>query len=137
MLTNLRGQVVRLPADARRQIYAKKLEMTLRGYRAGVRVLVGTDSPFAGSSLHEELTELVAAGLTPAEVLKAATFDAAEFQGRIADFGSIETGQRADRVVLNAKPLAAIQKARKCDSVILGGRYLDRTALDALLSGNQ
>jgi Amidohydrolase family len=135
MLTNLRGQMARLPADARRQIYAKKLEITLRGYRAGVRVLVGTDTPFAGSSLHEELNELVAAGLTPAEVLKAATFDAAEFQGRTADFGSIETGQRADMVVLNANPLAAIQNALKIDSVILGGRYLDRTALDALLSG--
>ena len=137
MLTNLRGLMARLPADARRQIYAKKLEMTLRGYRAGVRVLVGTDSPFAGSSLHEELNELVAAGLTPAEVLKAATFDAAEFQGRTADFGSIETGRRADIVVLNANPLAAIQNALKIDSVILGGRYLDRTALDALLSGKQ
>ena len=137
MLTNLRGQMARLPADARRQIYAKKLEMTLRGYRAGVRVLVGTDSPFAGSSLHEELNELVVAGLTPAEALKAATFDAAEFQGRTADFGSIETGRRADIVVFNADPLAAIQNALKIDSVILGGRYLDRTALDALLTGKQ
>ena len=135
MLTNLRGQMARLPADARRQIYAKKLAMTLRGYRAGVRVLVGTDSPFAGSSLHEEMNELVAAGLTPVEVLKAATLDAAEFHGRTADFGSIEAGRVADLVLLSANPLAAIQNTLKIDGVILGGRYMDRTALDALLNG--
>jgi imidazolonepropionase-like amidohydrolase len=100
-----------------------------------VRILVGTDSPFAGSRLHEEMNELVAAGLTPAETLRAATLDAAEFQGRMADFGSIEAGKVADLVVLSANPLAAIQNTLQIDSVILSGRYVDRAALAALLNG--
>ena len=119
--------------------YTKGLEITGAAYRAGVTVMVGTDSGdsyvFPGFAVHDELGELVKAGLTPAEALKAATWTGAEFLGRTADFGTVEPGKLADLVLLDANPLADIASTRRISAVVLDGRYLDRAALDALLAG--
>jgi amidohydrolase family protein len=118
--------------------YRKGLDITRQAYRAGVQVMLGTDSGdsyvFPGFAVHDELQELVTAGLTPAEALKAATWNGAEFLGRTSDSGSVEPGKLADLVVLDANPLLAIQNSRKIHAVVLNGKYLDRSALDALLS---
>lgn len=120
-----------------RDFYRKGLEITGAAHRAGVRILVGTDAPdplvYPGSSIHDELAELVNAGLTPAEALKAATFNGAEFLGITAKYGSIEPGKRADLVLLDANPLEEISNTRNIRAVIFNGLYLDRSALDALL----
>jgi imidazolonepropionase-like amidohydrolase len=84
--------------------------------------------------VHDELQELVTAGLTPAEALKAATWNGAEFLGRTAEFGSIEKGKLADLVLLEANPLTDVRNTRKIAAVVLNGQYLDRSALDRLLS---
>ncbi|HEY2461127.1 MAG TPA: amidohydrolase family protein [Candidatus Acidoferrum sp.] len=116
---------------------ANDWKLTGELHRAGIPLLVGSDSldPFVipGDSLHQELSELVRAGLTPAEALQAATRGAAQFLGREKDFGSIEKGKRADLVLLAANPLENIANTRKIDAVIRNGKYLDRVALDKLL----
>lgn len=105
---------------------------------AGVRFLAGTDAgdPYAvpGASLHEELAALVDAGLTPMEALQAATRNPAQYLDREPDFGTIETGKRADLVLLRANPLEDIRNTRQIAAVVLHGRWLDRTTLDALLA---
>jgi imidazolonepropionase-like amidohydrolase len=119
--------------------YRKGLELTGAAYRAGVPVMVGTDAGdtfvFAGSSVHDELEELIRAGLSPAEALRAATRSAAEFLGLENQFGVIEPGHAADLVLLTADPLADIKNTRRIDAVLLRGRYLDRAELDTLLAG--
>jgi hypothetical protein len=119
--------------------YTKGLEVTGAAHKAGVKVLLGTDSGdsyvFPGFAVHDELQELVKAGLTPAEALKAATWNGAEFLGRTSDFGSIERGKFADLVVLAGNPLTDIGNTQKITAVVLNGRYLDRGALDFLLNG--
>ena len=119
--------------------YTKGLEITAAAYRAGVTVMVGTDSGdsyvFPGSAVHDEMGELVKAGLTPAEALRAATWTGAEFLGRTADSGSVAPGRLADLVLLDANPLADIANTRRIAGVALNGRWLDRPALDALLAG--
>lgn len=104
---------------------------------AGVLLLAGTDGgdPYTvpGLSLHDELAELVAAGLTPMQALQSATRNAAIFLGTPRDFGTIEPGRRADLVLLRADPLADIRNTREIEAVMRGGRWLDRAALDALL----
>ncbi len=106
-------------------------------HEAGVPILAGTDAgvPFSlpGWSLHEELELLVAAGLTPAEALEAATRGPAEYLGRTEELGTIEVGRRADLVLLRANPLDDIRNTRAIEAVILGGELLDREALDAIL----
>ena len=126
---------------ARVDFYRKGLETTGAAYRAGVTVLLGTDSGdsyiFPGFAVHDELEELVSAGLTPAEALRAATLSGAEFLRLSAEFGSVEAGKAADLVLLEANPLEDIRNSRRIAAVVRGGRYLDRSALDELLAGAQ
>ncbi len=116
--------------------YENDRKLTGEMHRAGVRLLAGSDSldryVFPGSSLHYELRELVAAGLTPQEALQAATENPAEFLGR-KELGTIAAGRRADMVLLEADPTQRIENTQKISAVILAGLYLTRKDLDALL----
>jgi cytosine/adenosine deaminase-related metal-dependent hydrolase len=106
--------------------------------RAGVAFLAGTDvlNPycFPGFSLHDELGWLVEAGLTPLEAMQSATLNPARFLGKAQGLGTVEEGQRADLVLLDANPLEAISNTQRIHAVVVNGRLLDRAALDALLA---
>lgn len=114
--------------------FRQGLKLTGEAHRAGVRVLAGTDTIIGGFRMHDELEHLVAAGLTPAAALRAATLDAAEYAGQGALAGSIEPGRRADLVLLSANPLEKIGNSRRIEAVFLGGRHYDRARLDNLLA---
>jgi Amidohydrolase family len=122
---------------AMKDFYTKGLEITGMARKAGVKVMLGTDSVdsyvFPGFAVHDELQELMKAGLSPAEALKAATWNGAEFLGRTSDSGSVETGKLADLILLDANPLSDIRNTEKIVAVVLNGRYIDRSALDELL----
>jgi imidazolonepropionase-like amidohydrolase len=94
-------------------------------HRTGVRLLAGSDwrggSP--DTALHEELSAMVTAGLTPAEALRAATSGAAEFLGITNTHGSIAAGRTADLLLLDANPLADVRNTRRIAAVIKGGRF--------------
>jgi imidazolonepropionase-like amidohydrolase len=111
-------------------------ELTAAFQRAGVPLLVGTDTGIpvivAGTSVHDELAELVAAGLSTEQALQAATRNAARFLGD-SEAGTIEVGKRADLVLLRADPLRDIGNSRTVEGVVLAGRYLDLAALDGLV----
>ena len=91
---------------------------------AGVRIVVGTDgnTPYAP---HIEMEDMVAAGMTPAQVITAATRNGAEFM-RIPDTGTIEANKSADFIVLDANPLDDIKNTRKISAVYLRGAAIDR-----------
>jgi imidazolonepropionase-like amidohydrolase len=91
---------------------------------AGVTITVGTDgnTPWAP---HVEMADMVAAGMTPVQVLTAATKNGAEFL-RIPNTGTIETGKMADLIVLDANPLDNITNTRKISAVYLRGVAVDR-----------
>jgi imidazolonepropionase-like amidohydrolase len=107
-------------------------------HQAGIPLLAGSDSldpfVFPGESLHRELQELVRAGLHPSEALRSATAGAAQFLGRESDLGTVEVGKLADLVVLDGSPLENIANTERVNAVVRGGVYLDRAALDQLLS---
>jgi imidazolonepropionase-like amidohydrolase len=104
-------------------------------------MLAGTDAPmprvYPGFSLHEELVVLVASGLSPAAALRAATLTPAVVLGIADTAGSIAVGNRADLVVLDGDPLSDIGNTRRIHAVVLDGRLLRRSALDALLAQAQ
>jgi imidazolonepropionase-like amidohydrolase len=120
------------------QQYINDGKMTAAMHKGGVALLAGSDSldryVFPGFALHRELELLTEAGMTPLEVLRAATGDAAKFLGRDGEFGVVANGARADLVLLNENPLKNIANTTKISAVIRDGVYLDRTALDKLLS---
>jgi imidazolonepropionase-like amidohydrolase len=110
-------------------------------YRAGVRILAGTDTMnpqcFPGFGIHDELALLVEAGLSPLAALQAATRNAAEFMGQLDRRGTIEVGKTADLVLLDNDPLADIRNTRSIEAVVLSGKLYPRPALDAMLAKAQ
>jgi imidazolonepropionase-like amidohydrolase len=92
---------------------------------AGVRIVMGTDGNRAWGP-HEEVHDMVLAGMTPAQVILASTRNAAEFL-RIADAGTLEAGKSADLLVLDANPLDDITNTRRIAMVILRGAPVDRS----------
>jgi imidazolonepropionase-like amidohydrolase len=75
---------------------------------------------------------MVAAGMTPSQVIVAATSRAAEFLG-LPDRGTLAPGKRADFLVLDADPLDDIVNTRRIAQMYLAGRAVDRAALKASL----
>ena len=94
----------------------------------GVPIGAGTDTPIGigipGWSLHTELEQLVAAGLTEQEALYAATVQAARFLNLQDEVGQIAPGMRADLLLLNANPLDDISNTRQISRVMLAGDWV-------------
>jgi hypothetical protein len=92
---------------------------------AGVRLVVGTDTPtpwiVPGESVHREMELLVEAGLTPAEVLRMATMNAADALGQGRELGRIAPGMRADLLVLSADPIRDVRALRAIEWLIARG----------------
>jgi Amidohydrolase family len=111
--------------EQRQSEFKKYQELTGKLHRAGVPLLVGTDAPepqvTPGYALHQELEMLVESGLTPAEVLTAATQNNAIVLNEWEHRGSISIGKIADLVLLNSNPLADIRNSRKIELVIHEG----------------
>ena len=82
---------------------------------------------------YDELDDLVAAGLTPFEALRAATANAADFLGPGDQRGVVAVGQNADLVLLDANPLENVANTRRIAGVALRGRWLSRSDLDRML----
>ncbi len=128
----------RMPAEraqaARRSVEPRKRAVAaLRA--AGAGILAGTDTgnPYVlpGFALHEELANLVDAGLSPFEALRAATANGAECMQ--ADWGVVAQGRTADLLLLGANPLEDVRNAAKRKGVVLGGRWFAEEELRAEL----
>ena len=92
---------------------------------AGVRIVMGTDGNRPWGP-HVEMEDMVAAGMTPAQVIVAATRNGAEFL-KLNDQGTLAAGKSADFIVLDANPLDDITNTRKISAVVLRGAAVDRS----------
>ncbi|HLK48379.1 MAG TPA: amidohydrolase family protein [Bryobacteraceae bacterium] len=95
----------------------------------GIKIALGTDGPIPWAA-HEEMADMVASGMTPAQVIVASTRNSAELMG-LADAGTVAARQSADFLVLDANPLDDITNTRRINAVYLRGAKLDRAALRA------
>lgn len=108
--------------------------------KAGIQIILGADvgwgptathvGSFFGYSEHLELEAFVRLGMTPAQAIVAGTKRPAEAFG-LHDVGSLEAGNAADFLVLDANPLDDIRNTRRIARVYLRGAELDRAALKA------
>ncbi len=118
---------------AAQEAYGIQARNLVRLYGEGFPVSFGTDggSPWA---VHQELADMVRAGLTPADVIVAATSMSAEFVGA-DDLGTVAAGKSADFIVLDANPLDDITNTRAISAVYLRGAAVHRDAMSARLLG--
>ena len=120
-----------------RALLAKRLQQAEAMRRAGVRVLTGTDAPLRNSppgfGLLEEMTLLARGGMSPMEVLKAATIEPARYLGMLDSAGTVAPGKVADLVVLDANPLVDIRHMRRITAVVANGRVFAGADRDRLL----
>jgi len=91
---------------------------------AGARIVLGSDGNRPWGP-HEEMQDMVLAGMTPMQVIVAATRNSAEYL-RIADAGTLQAGKSADFIVLDANPLDDITNTRRISAVVLRGAAVDR-----------
>jgi imidazolonepropionase-like amidohydrolase len=114
----------------------------LRGlHEAGVQLLLGTDALggigiVPGFSVHDELRILVENGFTPYEALLTGTVNAAKVVERMTgegDFGTIETGKRADLILVSGNPLEDISTIKKPLGVLAAGRWYSAEELFKLI----
>lgn len=132
-------QEAALLSSYRKKQFQHALESIRLMHKAGVSIMAGTDTGasnqnmFPGFSLHDELGFLVKGGLTPLEALQCVTLNAAKWLNRLNTLGTVEPGKLADLVLLDADPIQDIHNTTKISEVFLGGKELDRAALDQML----
>jgi imidazolonepropionase-like amidohydrolase len=128
---NRQAQTRANPAAALGQRYKAGLEVAMRNLKSlsdqGVRIAMGTDTGppgrFQGFFEHLEMEMMADAGLTPAQIIRSATVDAAACHQN-PSIGALEVGRQADLLVLGANPLDNIRALRQIEQVWIGGRRL-------------
>lgn len=128
-----------LKTPARRARYVTVRNQFVKSIQnAGGKLIAGSDTPewfhLYGYGLHRELRALVEAGLTPYDALVTATRNPAEYLGAGSQWGAIEPGKRADLVLVSGNPLEDIANTARIRGVVMGGRWLDRSALDEMIA---
>lgn len=90
-----------------------------KAYRSGVLIAFGSDlGIFGPEQVHEEFALMVAAGMPPEEVLKAATINAARALGPAGEtLGTIGPGRSADVIAIGVDPLEQIQSLGNADAI--------------------
>lgn len=123
-----------------RQFYAKTQARAANATRYlarhNGRLLFGTDTPSSplytnppGLNGWREMNRLVEAGLTPAQVFRAATRANAEAMGLDAELGTVQVGKRANLLLVREDPTRSIRAYDEIVKVILNGQAFDRSAL--------
>lgn len=123
-------QIRNSPAWKAGQQYKASLEVAKKNLKTlvdrGVRIAMGTDTGpparFQGFFEHLELEMMVESGMTPMQVLVAATGDAARCHGRAGQIGTLAAGAAADLLIVNANPLDNIRNLRNIDAVWINGK---------------
>lgn len=112
-------------------------KLTIDFHRAGVPILAGSDTPLEfmipGKSLLQELYNFADLGFSPADAIKTATVDAADFM-ELDNLGHIKPGYQADLLVLDSNPLDNIRNIEKLNGVFLRGKWYPKTIIEEQLN---
>ncbi|WP_074407740.1 amidohydrolase family protein [Aquimarina megaterium] len=104
---------------------------------SGHQILLGSDAPqlfnVPGFSIHHEIDGMIAAGLTPLDVLQSGTMNPALFFGKEDTFGQIKEGLDADIVILDANPLENSKALKQVSGVLIRGQWLPKETIDQKL----
>lgn len=123
----------------RRNLRERFVNMIPDIHQAGVSILAGSDSGpynsfvYPGKSLHKELQELVAAGLSPLQALQTSVINGPDFFDVSNSYGKVRPGYAADLLLLNSNPLEEIENTEDIHTVIVQGQNVSpKSSLDEL-----
>ena len=123
--------------DAARALVELRQELTRALHAAGAPIALGSDAPqffnVPGFSIHHEMEMMVAAGLTPYEVLATGTREPARYFGTPEAFGTVEPGRRADLILLEANPLDDVANVQRRAGVMVRGQWLPEADIQSRL----
>jgi hypothetical protein len=131
----MRSGALEVPPDkqaAYHEAFPAMLRLLSAIYDAGVTIIPGTDA-LAGYTLHHELELYARAGISPAEVLRMATWTPALVMGVNKDRGVIAPGKLADMILVDGDPTKNIRDINNITTVIKGGKVYDPTAIEKAL----
>jgi imidazolonepropionase-like amidohydrolase len=118
--------------------FARNRNATAYLAKRNARLLFGTDTPSSptygnppGLNARREMDRLIEAGLTPAQIFKAATLSNAAVLGLERELGSVQAGRIANLLLLRKNPAETVHAYDEIVTVILRGRVLDRAELAA------
>ncbi|WP_273275151.1 amidohydrolase family protein [Maribacter polysiphoniae] len=121
-----------LKFDAIRKQLIQKLQ------KGGVGMLLGSDAPqvfnVPGFSIHREIDGLLAAGLTPLEIIQSGTINPAKFFNKEGVFGQVKEGLEADLILLNANPLDDMDNLKDLSAVFRKGHFIPKVEINKRLA---
>jgi imidazolonepropionase-like amidohydrolase len=104
----------------------------------GVGILLGSDAPqqfnVPGFSIHREMRRMADAGINAYEIIKSGTANVGQYFKAQDTFGTIAVGQRADLILVDANPLENVSNMEKRSGVMVRGRWLPASEIDAVLA---
>ena len=131
-------RVAKVPRAAAANVVMNRRRILRALHEGGVKLLLGSDAlqefTEPGFSVRHEMESMRAAGLSNYDILRIATVNAAEYLGMQSTMGTIETGKRADLVLLDGNPLQDVTNVAKVRGVMVNGRWLPRDQLDMALT---
>jgi Tol biopolymer transport system component len=116
--------------DPQESVYPEVAASIAKIQRAGGVVGIGSHGNYPGVGYDWELQAMASGGMSPREVLKAATMGSAETIGHATEIGSLEPGKFADLDIFAANPLADIRNVGAIVQVMKNGRLYDAATLD-------
>jgi imidazolonepropionase-like amidohydrolase len=124
------------PAAAQQLVQLRR-DLLKALHDADAPIALGSDAPqffnVPGFSIHHELRMMVAAGLTPYEVLATGTREAARYFDAADEFGTVAPGMRADLILLDADPLADVGNVKQRAGVMVRGKWWPEAEIQARL----
>lgn len=103
---------------------------------SGVPMLISPGDGYffvPGAAMYEEMKAFSQAGFSNQEILKAATYNGADFYGRTSEFGDLKVGLRSDLVLLGGNPMEDLKHVHSVEGVMLGCRWFGKEELKSAL----
>jgi hypothetical protein len=104
----------------------------------GVNILLGSDAPqrfsVPGFSIHREMTRMAQAGMKPYDIIKSGSYNVGVYFKDKDNFGTIETGQRADLILVDANPLENIANIEHRAGVMVRGQWIPEQEIQSRLA---
>jgi imidazolonepropionase-like amidohydrolase len=106
-------------------------------HEGGIRILLGTDAPqqfsVPGYSIHREMALMTKCGFTPYQIIHSGTKNVGDYFKGKDDFGVIETGKRADLILVEGNPLRDVGNIARRAGVMVRGQWLPESEIRARL----